>query len=164
MKRIIPLLLLPLTLLLSSCLDTQSHYTPEVALSSFVTSEGDTLLYFFDSTSNLWHVDSLLVGDTATFAVGYAGLGTNIISTHLAWDTAYLDIWTKYSSEMKNILLPQSDTTKLSLYFPTGYNYIGLPIWLTPKKAGSTALKFTVITDSKYSPAEENLILNIIKE
>ncbi len=160
MKRFVPVLLL--AALLSSCLDTQSHYTPEVSLSAFITSSNDTLLYYFDDMSQLFYVDSLIVGDTVTFAVGYASLGNNLVSTHLSWDTAYVKLWSTFTSEMLGILLNTSDTAALNLYLPTGYNYVGLPIWLVPKKAGETKLTFTATSDSKYSPGEETIILRIL--
>lgn len=161
MKRIIPIFLL--AVVLSSCLDTKDHYTPEVSLSTFVNQEGDSLLYYYDSTSELWHVDSMHVGDTLRAAVGYQALGNYLISTHVTWDTSYIDLWALLTPAITDILLPQSDTVKLDLYAPMGYNYLGFPFWVVPKKAGSTSVKFTVVTDSKYSPQEEVIILNLQK-
>lgn len=161
MKRIIPILLLPVAMLFSSCLDTQSHYTPEISLSAFVNNQGDTLLYYYDTMSELWHVDSMHVGDTLHAAVGYQALGNNLVSTHIAWDTAYIDLWAVLTPAITDILLPSSDTVKLDLYSPVGYNYLGFPFWVVPKKAGSTTVKFTVVTDSKYSPQDEVIVLNI---
>jgi len=159
MKRIIPILLL--AVLLSSCLDTKSHYTPEISLSAFVNDEGDTLLYYYDTMSELWHVDSMYVGDTLHAAVGYQALGNNLVSTHIDWDTSYIDLWALLTPAITDVLLPNSDTVKLDLYSPVGYNYLGFPIWVVPKKSGSTSVKFTVVTDSKYSPQDEIIVLNI---
>ena len=161
MKRIIPIFLL--AVVLSSCLDTKNHYTPEVSLSTIVNNHGDTLLYYYDSMSELWHVDSILVGDTLNLAVGYASLGNNLVSTHIAWDTTYIDLWALLTPEITDKLLPNSDTIKLDLYMPTNFCYLGFPIWIEAKKAGSTSVKFTVVTDSKYSPQEEVIILNLQK-
>ena len=161
MKRIIPILLLPVALLFSSCLDTQSHYTPEISLSTIVNNHGDTLLYHYDPMSELWHVDSIMVGDTLNFAVGYASLGNNLVSTHIAWDTTFVNLWALLTSEITDNLLPNSDTIKLDLYSPVNYCYLGFPIWIEAKKAGSTTVKFTVVTDSKYSPQDEVIVLNI---
>ena len=83
------------------------------------------------------------------------------MSTHIAWDTAYIDLWALLTPAITDILLPNSDTTKLDLYSPVGYNYLGFPFWVVPKKAGSTTVKFTVVTDSKYSPQDEVIVLNI---
>ena len=160
MKRIFPVLLL--VVLFSSCLNTQSHYTPQVSMSTFTSSSGDSLTYRFDELSGLYNVDSVHVGDTLTAAVGFASLGNNLISAHIKWDTAYMNVRAIFSEQITNLLLPQSDTVALDLYCPTGYNYLGLPIVVVPKKAGSTPLKFTVVSDSKYSPTEEVLIMNIV--
>ena len=159
MKRIIPILFF--AVVLSSCLDTKSHYTPEISLSAFVNSDGDSLLYYYDTMSELWHVDSMHVGDTLHAAVGYQALGNYLISTHVAWDTSYIDLWALLTPAITDVLLPTSDTVKLDLYAPVGYNYLGFPFWVVPKKAGSTSVKFTVVTDSKFSPQDEVIVLNI---
>ena len=151
-------------MVLSSCLDTQSHYTPYVTTSAIYTSDGDSLQYRYDNLSGLWNVDSILVGDTLHMSVGYGSLGNNLVSTHLAWDTASLDLWANLTSSITDLLLATSDTVKLDLYMPMGYNYLGFPIWIVPKKAGSTTLKFTVVSDSKYSPQNEILVLNVVSE
>ncbi|MBR3647003.1 MAG: hypothetical protein IKN59_01250 [Paludibacteraceae bacterium] len=162
MKRIVPILFIALVgLLFSSCLDTKSEFTPEISVSKFYTLSGDTLSFRFDSQSNCYNIDSILVGDTITGAVGFAALGNMLVSTHVGWDSTYLEVWSVFTDEFKNILLSNSDLEALNLYFPTGYNYLGLPLYIVPQKAGSTALKLTVVTDSKFSPREETLILNI---
>lgn len=161
MKRIIPIVFV--AVLLSSCLETQSHYTPEIATSKFVTNHGDTLKFRFDELSGLYNLDSLHVGDTITGAVGFASLGNNLLSAHVAWDSTRVRVWSEFTPDVLNVLLSNSDTAALNLYLPIGYNYLGFPLYLVPRQAGSTSLKLTVVTDSKYSPAEENLVLNIIQ-
>ena len=159
MKRLIPILLS--VLCLSSCLNTQSHYTPEIAMSMMVTTSGDTLPFRYDELSGLYNADSLFVGDTIVSAVGFASLGNNLVSAHVDWDTTSVYIWSRFSEDVKQVFLPQTDTLTLDFYFPAGYNYYGMPLYLIPKKAGSSALKLTVVSDSKYSPAEQALVLNI---
>ena len=162
MKRFFPIVIL--AVVLSSCLDTQSHYTPYVTTSAVYNGDGDSLSFRYDGMSGLWNVDSVRLGDTLTMSVGYGSLGNNLVSTHLAWDTTCLDLWANLTPKITDLLLPTSDTTKLDLYMPLGYNYLGFPIWFVPKKAGSTTLKFTVVSDSKYSPQNEILVLNVEKE
>ena len=162
MKRFFPIVIL--AVVLSSCIDTQSHFTPYVTTSTVYTSDGDSLSYRFDNMSGLWNVDSIPIGDTLTLSVGFASLGNNLISTHVNWDTTYVDLWALLTPKITDLLLSTSDTTKLNLYMPMGYNYLGFPIWFVPKKAGSTTLKFTVVSDSKFSPREEYLVLNIVSE
>lgn len=159
MKRILPILLVVIGL--SSCLNTKSDFTPEISLSIFRTTDGDTLSFRFDELSGLWNLDSLSVGDTVYGAVGFASLGNNLVSTHVAWDTTAVKVWATFDQSVTSLLLSQSDTAKLDLYFPVGYNYLGLPLWIVPKRACSTPLKLTVRTDSKFSPAEETLVVNI---
>ena len=159
MKRLIPIILAAFAL--SSCLETQSHFTPEISTSLFITTSGDTIPYRYDSMSGLYNMDSLFVGDTIVGAVGFASLGNNLLSAHVDWDTASVEIWSQYTESVLQVFLAESDTTTLDLYFPLGYNYFGMPLYLVPKKAGSSSLKFTAVSDSKFSPAEEALVLNI---
>lgn len=164
MKRIIPIFAVVLGLTLSSCLDTKSHYTPEISLSQFYTGSGDSLLFMYDEMAGMYRVDSLLVGDTLHFSVGFASLGNNMVSTHIDWDTNYVDMWGYFTQDMLDVMLPTSDTATLDIYLPVGYNYVGLPLWIVPKKAGGTLLKFTAVSDSKYSPKELPLMLGIVTE
>ena len=164
MKKIVPIVVLGLAVMLSSCLDTQSHYTPQVSVSNFVNGAGDTLEFRYDGMSNLFNLDSLLVGDTLKGAVGFASLGNNLLSAHVDWDTAALSVWSAYTEEMIQVMIAPSDTTNIDIYLPLGYNYVGLPLWIVPKRNGSTLLKFTVTTDSKFSPANEILQLNAIND
>ena len=164
MKRIVPILFIALVgLLFSSCLDTKSEFTPEISVSKFYTSSGDTLTFRFDSQSDCYNLDSLQVGDTIMGAVGFASLGNMLVSTHVAWDSTYVKVWSVFTDDFKNILLPNSDLDALNLYFPTGYNYLGLPIYIVPLKVGSSLLKLTAVSDSKFSPVEESLVLNVSK-
>ena len=164
MKKIVPIVVLGLAVMLSSCLDTQSHYTPYVSVANLVNGAGDTLEFRYDGMSNLFNLDSLLVGDTLKCAVGFASLGNNLLSAHVDWDTAALSVWSKYTDDMLNVMIAPSDTATIDIYLPTGYNYVGLPLWIVPKKAGGQLLKFTVTSDSKFSPANEMLQLNVVNQ
>jgi hypothetical protein len=162
MKRIIPALLFAVVCL-SSCLDTTANFTPEVAVSPIFNTHGDTLVYRYDGMSGMYNVDSVVVGDTLMMSVGFNTIANNLISTHIGWDTTYMNVWSHFDDAILSVLLSNSDTTKLDLYFPIGYNYLALPLWIVPKKAGGTMLKFTVVSDSKFSTKEEPLVLNIIE-
>jgi len=159
MKRIIPITLV--VFFLSSCLETKSEYTPEITMSKLTKNDGTTLDFRYDGNLNLYNVDSIHVGDTLVGAVGFASLANNLISTHIDWDSTCMHLWSTFTSDFTGILLSNSDTATLDLYYPTGYNYAGLPLHIVPLKAGSTPLKLTVVTDSKFSPAEEVVMLNI---
>jgi len=113
--------------------------------------------------SGMYNVDSVVVGDTLMMSVGFNTIANNLISTHIGWDTTYMNVWSHFDDAILSVLLSNSDTTKLDLYFPIGYNYLALPLWIVPKKAGGTMLKFTVVSDSKFSTKEEPLVLNIIE-
>jgi len=163
MKKVIPFILGAICLCLSSCLESYSNYTPQIAVSYPITMQGDTLKYRYDANTEQYNLDSLLVGDTVLIGVGYATLGNNLISTHVSWDTTALHIWSNFSDEYRQILLEKSDTISLNLYFPTGYNYAGIPLYVSPKRACSSSVRFTVNSDSEYSTAECSLVINAIQ-
>lgn len=161
MKRLIPILLAALCL--TSCLESHSDYTPEIRLSYAVTSDGDTLGYFFDKKAESYRMDTIQMNDTAKFVAGFITFTNNLVSTHVEWDTAHLQVWSMYEKELTSVLLPESDTTTLDLYFPTNYNYVGIPIFLTPKKVGSSAMIFKVVSDSKFTSSEQKIMIDVIQ-
>lgn len=164
MKRLIPILLA--VICLSSCLpESTSDYSPDIRLSIPTTTGGDTLGYTFDEKASIFRMDTIHIGDTVQLAVAYMSYTKNLISTHVAWDSTYLQLWSEFDDSYLASILPESDTKKLDLYYPTNsnYNYAALPIYFTPKKTGRSKLEFRVVSDSKFSPTEYSILVDVAK-
>lgn len=161
MKQIIPILLLACCMV--SCLETESHYTPQIYLTYITNNHGDTLRVRKDDKTDLNYIDSVVLGDTLHFGVAFDAIGNNLQNTCIKWDETAIKLWGSLGSKVTIALTEPSDTTKLDLYFVEGFSGIGYPIHLVPLKTGSSAIRFHVATDSKYSPVDESLTINTIE-
>lgn len=160
MKRLFPILLTAVCL--SSCLlENTSDYSPSIQLSAAVASCGDTLGYTYDEKATAYRMDTVHMGDTVQFAVAYMSYTKNLISTHVSWDTTHLQLWSNFDDATLAIFLPNSNIETLDLYYPTNYNYAGVPIYFTPKKTGRSKLEFHVVSDSKFSPTAQTILVDV---
>ena len=141
-------------LLTASCKDkVEQHFTPQIRLSYFTHPAGDTLALHIDTLRGCYVTDTMAVGDTVKFAFAGMTLANNLQAVQLNWDSTALALSVDLSSEVKNVLLENSDTLKAQLFFPEGYNYIAFPVTFITKKESESMLNFTLSSDSKYSPA-----------
>ncbi len=143
-------------LIFTSCLDTvDSQYTPHITTSFFIRNTTDTIYVRQDADG--YRLDTVTVGDTVRFAVGFNALGNNLLTARVSWDTIYTDLTIGALDSITSVLLPTSDPDAGVFNLPTGYQAIVLPIELIALKAGLPKLTFTAESDSKYSPAEVKL-------
>ena len=158
MRRWFPILLLSATCMVS-CLDhTEEHYTPQIRLSYFLSSAGDTVRWSYDAGEGIYRVDTVSVGDTICFAFAGMTLANNLQSVQVGWDSASLDLVIGPLGDVSSILLDTSDTLSGSLLFPPGYNYVAFPVRYTAKKESVSSIDFTLSSDSKYSPATTQIL------
>ncbi len=163
--------ILCLACVLTSCLDeTDSHYVPRIANSAFVAYSSDTI-WTADTFSVRYHIDTLrlrqdtdgyrldtvAVGDTVRFAIGFDAMGNNLLTARVSWDSAYVALTFHALDSVNNVLLPTSDPAAGVFNLPNGYQGLVLPMEFVASKTGTPQMTFTAETDSKYSPAEVNL-------
>lgn len=154
---------------MTSCLDNiQSDYTPRILISDLYVNPyyindtlhvRDTIHIRYNTTSEKYLSDTMLLGDTVMFGVAFDAQGNNLMSTQIEWDTTNVQAWFGVNDAIKKAL---SDTTNLhsgNLSYVPGYGVASFPVYLLPKKAGAHTIKLTVATDSKYSPKSESFDL-----
>ncbi|MCM1035458.1 MAG: hypothetical protein NC038_07345 [Paludibacter sp.] len=150
------------SILCISCLDkTESHYTPRISSSLLIRNHTDTLSVSTDINTGNHVLDTLTVGDTVRFAIGFSSLGNNLLTTQATWDKTCTSLTMGPLSEVKDVMLSTSDSTACLINLPLGYNYVALPFTYIATAAGNPSLKFTAISDSKFSPAELSIVTPI---
>lgn len=159
------LLMLGACLLLPSCLDkAKSDYTPQIASSIFVRNHQDTLRIHYNTTLEKNELDTIFVGDTVRFAIGFESLGNNLLTAKIGWDKACAELVIDVPESVTQAILPTSNPQEGLFNLPTGYNFMSLPITYIATKAGLPALTFTAESDSKYSPTEQTLLTPIVEK
>lgn len=149
---------------MTSCLNNvQSNFTPQIYCSYLyvnpimegdsVVSAKDTLNFLFNTKTNAYDTDTILVGDTVMFASAFYTVENNMVSVKLDWDSTHLNLWYPLSEDVTNILTDKTDLSVGDMFFNPGYNLFPLSIYFTPVSSGGTNLELTVVSDSEYSTA-----------
>ena len=145
-----------------SCLDkTVSQHTPQIRLSYFILSGGDTLNVAMDTTTGVYATDTFFVGDTLRFAFAGLTLSNNLKGVDIKWDSTALNLTFGPWNDIAGILLPESDTLACHLLFPEGYNYVAFPVTCIAKKESASLLGLTLSSDSEFSPAKLEILCNV---
>ncbi len=153
-KKLFLILLFPLVLV--SCLDdVDSQYTPQIATSIFICNTTDTLRLRQDTDG--YRLDTILVGDTVRFAVGFSAVFNNLLTARVSWDKEYMNLHITNLNEIRDVMLATSDSAAGVIHMPTGHRGISFPIEYVATKAGAPTITLTAESDSKYSPAEIKL-------
>jgi hypothetical protein len=118
-----------------------------------VVSAKDTLNFLFNTKTNAYDTDTILVGDTVMFASAFYTVENNLVSVKLDWDSTHLNLWYPLSEDVTNILTDKTDLSVGDMFFNPGYNLFPLSIYFTPVSSGGTNLELTVVSDSEYSTA-----------
>ena len=136
-------------LLLTSCLETSENYTPSVSVSYFVSSEGDTLAWHYYANDDYYYLDSVSVGDTVFFSVGFMSYANMLVSCDISWDSTILDLRPMLAADFIKALSSQSDTTVCHYAFKEGYNGAYVPVRFVPIRSRDTRLTFSVTSDAE---------------
>ncbi len=153
-KKLFPILLLPLTLV--SCLnEADSHYTPQITTSMFLCNTNDTLRIRQDT--NGYRLDTISVGDTVRFAVGFNAVTNNLLTARVSWEEEYMDLHITNLNEIRDVMLATSDSAAGDIHLPTRHVGIRFPVEYVAIKAGTPTITLTAESDSKYSSAEVKL-------
>lgn len=139
---------------MTGCMDLTSHYTPSVTVTAFITASGDTLTGHVLEGNDYYTLDTICLGDTATFLVYNQSFGNNLVSSSVTWDTTHLKLWSVLNEDFTKILLPTSNPEALRFDYVTGYNQTIIPVHLVPLKSGNSKIHFTVVSDSKYASSD----------
>ncbi len=141
---------------LTSCLDnTQSHYTPTITTSFFIRNNTDTIAV--KSSDEGYVLDSISIGDTISFLAVYDALGNNLLTARADWDSAYVSLFIRDLSNIRNIMTSASDSAACIIALPIGYQAVAIPYTLIAKKVGAPKVTFRAESDSKFSPYEIKL-------
>lgn len=153
------LIILFIPFVFASCLDVKSDYSPTLYVHQLINQKGDTLSVRYSDTYKLNVCDTVHVGDTINTLVLFDGVGNNITTALVNWDSSAAKVWTEYDSTVSSILLEKSDSINCQFYFPPGYRYVMLPIHYVPLVAGAPVITFVADNDSKYEAAEASIMI-----
>ena len=119
-----------------------------------ITGGQDTLtVTAVESSTNVFAVQSIAVGDSVVMAVVFGALTNQLVSATVSSDAPeVLSVRCQLNESVQQTLSSQSDVSKGQLVFNSGWESIGFPVYLRAQKAGSATVTFHVVTDSQYSP------------
>ncbi len=153
---------------MSSCKKSKDHYVPYISFSAFLRGPQfsndsivgckDTVTFKLDSVTNKYVADTIAVGDTVLFLVGYGSRGNDLVSARLSADTTALRFIYTVSDEVRDVLKAESKPEEGLLYFNAGYNFVIIPTVYIARKSGSYDMVFTVTSDSDYSPVSLTVV------
>ena len=145
------------SLFMMSCLNSgQSDYTPAVRSSVFIRNHADTLSLKAND-SGVYTLDTIYVGDTVNYVVACATYSNQLLSLVLSKEGSSVKHTIVKATTIEYALAANSDTTACQLYFNPGYNGVSIPVELVAEHHGTTALIYTVSSESKFSPADMKL-------
>lgn len=152
---------------LFSC-TTKSEFTPYISFSSFLRNpvlSGDTIIgcqdtiqIAEDSQLKAFVLDTIGLGDTAVFVVGFGSRGNDLISATIETDTMAMSFRCSLNDVIRGVLRPSSSEKDMRFDFVSGYNFVSFPVFYVPKKMGAHKMVFTVNSDSKFSPVSYTII------
>lgn len=152
--------------MLTGCdfLNGSSNYTPSIELlRPFITQNSDTLYTLYDTKTNHYRLDTIQVGDTVSFAIGYSSYTNHLVSTTMEWDKEYVELRTIIGMG-DSVLKPTSDTTHIRLDFQNGYNYAAMSAKFIPLKAGKSTLYFSVQSDAEKIANTNEVSIDLVAE
>ncbi len=156
-KKLFPVFLLSLTLV--SCLDSiDSDYAPQLVFpTTFFRNTTDSVRLRQDAEG--LRLDTIALGDTIRFYVGFDALGNTLQQAQVSWDSIATDLTFTVSDGLQNILLPTSDITKgvFDITSNPKVRAISLLVEFVAIQKGTPIITFTVRSDSKYSPSQIKL-------
>jgi len=163
MKRLFIPLALVMVLVLPSCLKNKAEYTPYISFSHFILNpvyHGDTLVWAEDTLNvtinedDQFVLDTVEVGDTIVFAVGYGSYANDLQAARiLVSDSTGMRYSVLLNEAIRSVLVSeQVDGSGVNLELQSGYNYLAFPAGCKILKSGTHRVEFKVESDSKYSP------------
>ena len=152
-----------------SCKKTKTDYEPYISYSAFLRNPRfshdsivgcqDTVLLSYDNASGSYLADTIELFDTVLFVVGFGSRGNDLEWVTIETDTTMLQMSYSYSKEIYDVLDTEGSKPEAgTLSFKSGYNFVMFPVQYTALKSGSANLKFTVASDSQYSPLSLSII------
>lgn len=158
------LYLLLIACVATSCLNTETHTTPQMLFGNLYVNPqfvGDTLVGAKDTLEDHYnyevgmvYLDTLQLGDTVMFSAYFDSYMNSLVSVQANYDTTRVNLWfaiDPQSDAVKNLLASGSNPQKGILLFNPMYRSVVFPIYIVPQEAGSHPIKITVTSDSNYS-------------
>lgn len=142
------------TFLTSCIIDDVGHYTPEIYINKIMRNDSTELKMRLDDSRAFYWMDTMYVGDTATFDVVFSAVYNNLLSTQFTPDTNYAYCRMILTDDVRNVLKQTSDTINGELLFNIGYQVVAYQVDYIATAAGMPSLKLKVTSDSKFSPSE----------
>ena len=153
MKRYIFFAVMSSVLLMTGCIDRgTADYVPSISTSFFVTTTGDTLERHYNATDNFYYLDSVSVGDTVFFNIGFYTYANFLVTTDVDWDTTMLAVSTSLTPDFRAGLSNASDSAAvdaLHYEYTSGYNGASFPLFAAPKQSGSSKMSFVVESNAQ---------------
>lgn len=159
MKRIVFFIALAVGVMMASCsLDQQSQYTPQLQCGNLICYHADSLYHDTLKVDKLdengvYKMKAIHKGDTVRAVIVLNAVTNTLTGFSIAYDSTELTAQVDSVNLIQNALLDTSAPERGKLYFKPSYNYAAFPIHYIPLKGGSLDIKFTVESDSKYSPS-----------
>lgn len=143
--------------------NSETNYTPQIFCGTILLNHTDTLLYSYNTPSSKYLLDTVMVGDTVTFELGFYSYANNLEQVAVTCDNEYASITLRLDSIVTSVLTSESNVAEGLLYFPVGYNYVSFNMdYVTKAVSKTTELTLQVASDSKYSPTSIAIITPIV--
>ena len=154
-----------------SCKTSDAQYTPYISVSSFLRGPKlhndtiigcrDTVKIAYDQNLGCYQLDTIQVGDTVVFMVGFGSRGNRLLSASIAADTTNMMFRCAPSEDFVKILKDSTSVSNMQFDFTGDHNFASLRVYYTPLKLGTHKMVFTVRSDSKFSPVSMTFMQNV---
>ena len=145
----------------TSCENGYTECTPYLQFSYFLHNPyivNDTIhsqdTLYVTAVSNGYQLDTIALGDSVCFTVGFGSAYNYLTKIHIDYDTTKVYMRAKIAATDYTTLFDtvQSDPSRMQFVPKIACNYISFPVYYTTRKKGN--IDFTVVceSDSKYSP------------
>jgi len=176
MKRLLFFIYLFISVLFTACNMTSSaDYTPEIVpVHNAVRQNKDSLYMHYTDKGGVYRLDTVYVGDTVTFTMGFTGIANNLVLVGIVNsvpDSVAQVRLIGSTSELETVFLPTSDYAKGLFYIKGQSVSLIFPFKYIAKKASNAAmLTFSVQSDANFknsfgaNTAALSLIIPIVEK
>jgi hypothetical protein len=132
-----------------------ADYTPEILpVRNAVNQNKDSLYMHYTDKGGVYRLDTVSVGDTVTFTMGFTGVANNLVSVKIlnnVPDSVAQVVLVGSTSNLEAVFLPTSDYAKGLFYIKGKSVSLIFPFKYVVKKASTAAmLTFSVESDANF--------------
>jgi len=156
MKRHFFFILFFVSVLFTACnMNGSADYTPEIIpVRNAVNQNKDSMYMHYTDKGGVYRLDTVFVGDTVTFTMGFTGVANNLVSVNIlnsVPDSVAQVVLIGSTSNLEAVFLPTSDYAKGLFYIKGKSVSLIFPFKYVAKKASTAAmLTFSVESDANF--------------